>query len=346
MQIDQLLPPAVALDDENSVLKVIDQTLLPGQLRIIELRGAVEIRSAIAHLRVRGAPAIGIAAAYGLYLSLKNSKASNKRAFLKELQTYLKYLASARPTAVNLRWALERLKQAVIACPHEETTALKQALLNEARAIEAEDAASCRAIGEHGLTLLRAGDGLLTHCNAGHLATARYGTALAPIYLALEQGMLLHVYCDETRPLLQGARLTAFELMQAGAEVTLLCDNMAASLMAAGKINSVWVGADRIAKNGDTANKTGTLGLAVLARHFGLPFYVCAPQSTIDTATASGKKIIIEQRAPEEVTDFWYKERMTPAEVGVYNPAFDVTPAALISAIITEQGIYRPPYVF
>ena len=337
--MDKLLPPAVALDDDNSILKVIDQTLLPGQLRIIGLRAIEEVHEAISSLRVRGAPAIGIAAAYGLYLSLKDSPAAEKNAFLAQLHTDLEYLAACRPTAVNLRWAVERLRRAAVSCTDETVSGLKQALLAEARAIEAEDAAACRAIGEHGLTLLRDGDGLLTHCNAGHLATARYGTALAPIYCAIARGMKLKIYCDETRPLLQGARLTAFELMHAGADVTLLCDNMAASLMAQGRINSIWVGADRIAANGDTANKIGTLGLAVLARHFGLPFYVCAPSSTIDTATPEGSRIEIEQRAPQEVTELWYTERMAPAGVGVYNPAFDITPATLISAIITEKGI-------
>ncbi|MCL2496053.1 MAG: S-methyl-5-thioribose-1-phosphate isomerase [Clostridiales bacterium] len=346
MDIEKLLPPAVTLDDENSTLNIIDQTLLPGQLRICGLRTIEEIREAIGSLRVRGAPAIGIAAAYGLYLSMKNSPATHKSAFLAQTQTNLEYLAAARPTAVNLRWAVERLRRAAACYPHEAVEELQQALLKEARAIEAEDAAACRAIGEHGLPLLRDGDGLLTHCNAGHLATARRGTALSPIYCALEQGMQLKIYCDETRPLLQGARLTAFELMYAGADVTLLCDNMAAALMEQGRINSVWVGADRIAANGDAANKTGTLGLAILARHFALPFYICAPSSTVDAATPAGNRIEIEQRAPQEVTELWYAERMAPPGVGVYNPAFDVTPASLISAIITEKGIHRPPYKF
>jgi methylthioribose-1-phosphate isomerase len=297
-------------------------------------------------LRVRGAPAIGLAAAYGLYLAMRPSRAGDKRAFMAELTRQQSWLASARPTAVNLSWALARLRQAAQECPAQDTLVLEQVLLAEAQALAVEDAACCRAIGDYGLTLLREGDSLLTHCNAGRLASAAYGTALAPIYRALERGMRLRIYCGETRPLLQGARLTAFELQQAGAQVTLLCDNMAASLLAEGLISSVWVGADRVAANGDTANKTGTLALAVLARHFGVPFYVCAPLSSVDTASPSGARIEIEQRPAEEVTEMWFNERLAPPDIEVYNPAFDVTPAALISAIVTEQGIIYPPFSF
>jgi methylthioribose-1-phosphate isomerase len=297
-------------------------------------------------LRVRGAPAIGLAAAYGLYLAMRPSRAGDKRAFMVELTQQQSWLAAARPTAVNLSWALARLHQAAQAGPARDTQALKQLLLAEAQALTAEDAACCRAIGDYGLTLLQEGDSLLTHCNAGRLATAAYGTALAPLYRALERGMKLRVYCDETRPLLQGARLTAWELQQAGVEVTLLCDNMAASLLAAGRVSSVWVGADRVAANGDTANKIGTLAVAVLARHFGVPFYVCAPRSTIDAAAPTGAHIVIEQRPAQEVTEMWFTERLAPPHIAVYNPAFDVTPAALISAIVTEQGIIWPPYLF
>ncbi|MCL1817044.1 MAG: S-methyl-5-thioribose-1-phosphate isomerase [Clostridiales bacterium] len=328
------------------MLRIIDQTLLPGRLKIIGLQSVLEVYEAIGSLRVRGAPAIGIAAAYGLYLAMRSSKAVNKKSFMAELAGWRQYLSEARPTAVNLNWALARLERTAAISVEEDIAKLKQLLLREAQAIALEDAACCAAIGAFGLTLLNEGDVLLTHCNAGHLATAAYGTALAPIYCALEQGMRLKIFCDETRPLLQGARLTAYELMQAGANITLLCDNMAASLMAAGQITSIWVGADRIAANGDTANKTGTLNLAVLARHFGLPLYVCAPQSTIDPLMPTGKEIEIEQRQAMEVTEMWFKERMAPPGIAVYNPAFDITPAELISAIITDKGILRWPYCF
>jgi methylthioribose-1-phosphate isomerase len=344
--ITDCLPPAVTWDAAADRLNIIDQNLLPGRLHIISLTGVKQVQAAIRTLQVRGAPAIGIAAAYGLYLAMRSSRAADKCAFMAELVEQQQYLQSARPTAVNLSWALQRTAQAAVGCPSGDIAVLKHTLLVAAQAIAVEDAACCRAIGVHGLTLLKPGDGILTHCNAGHLATAAYGTALAPIYCALEQGIKLQVYCGETRPLLQGSRLTALELSRAGVEATLFCDNMAASLLATGKINSLWVGADRIAANGDTANKTGTLALAVLARHFGLPFYVCAPRSSIDPATPTGGNIMIEQRSPEEVTEMWFKERMAPAGIAVYNPAFDVTPAALISAIITDQGIVYPPYVF
>lgn len=345
MKIADLLPPSVRLDDAADKLIIIDQTQLPGRLIFRELTTLAEVYEAIYLLQVRGAPAIGIAAAYGLYLQMKKSTADCKAAFLHELAEAARYLNSARPTAVNLSWALQRLAKAAEAGP-DEPAALKEALHQEACAIQEEDAATCHAIGRHGLALIADGDGILTHCNAGHLATARYGTALAPLYLALEQGYRLKIYADETRPLLQGARLTAFELQLAGADVTLLCDNMAASLMALGRIQAVFVGADRIAANGDSANKTGTLGLAVLARHFAIPFYVCAPTSTLDSACPSGQNIVIEERPAREVTELMFKERLAPPAIAVYNPAFDVTPAALISAIITERGIHRPPYHF
>ncbi|MCL1975573.1 MAG: S-methyl-5-thioribose-1-phosphate isomerase [Firmicutes bacterium] len=320
-------------------LSIIDQTQLPGSLCIINLENAEQVYAAICNLQVRGAPAIGIAAAFGLYLAMRFSFAKDKATFLFELTQKQRYLCSSRPTAVNLSWALARLKQAVINCSTQNIETLKEVLLIEAQAIEKEDAACCRAIGLYGLSLLNDGDSLLTHCNAGHLATAAFGTALAPIYCGLEQGLELKVYCGETRPLLQGARLTAYELKNAGVDVTLLCDNMSASLMAAGKIDSVWVGADRIALNGDTANKTGTLALAVLAHYYNVPFYVCAPYSTLDTVASSGAEIVIEQREPAEVTEMWFKERIAPPDITVYNPAFDITPVELISAIITDQGI-------
>jgi methylthioribose-1-phosphate isomerase len=249
-------------------------------------------------------------------------------------------LAASRPTAVNLFWALDRMERAALA--HKEAPV--GALYKEALAIRDEDIAACRAIGEYGLALLCDGDGILTHCNAGRLAAVRYGTALAPVYAGLERGYRFKVYADETRPLLQGARLTAYELLAAGADVTLICDNMAATVMQKGLVQAVITGSDRIAANGDVCNKIGTSGLAVLAEYYGIPFYVCAPSSTVDFGTATGDGIPIEERSGDEVTEMWYSGRMAPAGVDVFNPAFDVTPNGLVSAIVTERGIARPPY--
>lgn len=327
---------AVRLTDDDRLL-ILDQTLLPQTVAERELTDCQSLIEAIRSLRVRGAPAIGIAAAYGTYI-LAKTDADPAR-----LLVQIEQIEQARPTAVNLSWALRRMRQVI---ESTDVTALLPALRAEAVAIDREDAAISQAIAESGFSLLRDGMGVLTHCNAGALATSELGTALAPLYLALQRGLRFTVYCDETRPLLQGARLTAWEMQQAGADTVLLCDNMAASLMAAGRIDCIFVGADRIAANGDTANKIGTLGLAVLAQHFRIPFYVCAPSSTLDPQTADGGGIVIEQRAPEEVCELWYRQRMAPQQIAVYNPAFDVTPADLISAIITEQGILRPPFRF
>lgn len=327
---------AVRLTDDDRLL-ILDQTLLPQTVAERELTDCQSLIEAIRSLRVRGAPAIGIAAAYGTYI-LAKTDADPAR-----LLVQIEQIEQARPTAVNLSWALRRMRQVI---ESTDVTALLPALRAEAVAIDREDAAISQAIAESGFSLLRDGMGVLTHCNAGALATSELGTALAPLYLALQRGLRFTVYCDETRPLLQGARLTAWEMQQAGADTVLLCDNMAASLMAAGRIDCIFVGADRIAANGDTANKIGTLGLAVLAQHFRIPFYVCAPSSTLDPQTADGSGIVIEQRAPEEVCELWYRQRMAPQQIAVYNPAFDVTPADLISAIITEQGILRPPFRF
>ena len=327
---------AVRLTDDDRLL-ILDQTLLPQTVAERELTDCQSLIEAIRSLRVRGAPAIGIAAAYGTYI-LAKTDADPAR-----LLAQIEQIEQARPTAVNLSWALRRMRQVI---ESTDVTALLPALRAEAVAIDREDAAISQAIAESGFSLLRDGMGVLTHCNAGALATSELGTALAPLYLALQRGLRFTVYCDETRPLLQGARLTAWEMQQAGADTVLLCDNMAASLMAAGRIDCIFVGADRIAANGDTANKIGTLGLAVLAQHFRIPFYVCAPSSTLDPQTADGSGIVIEQRAPEEVCELWYRQWMAPQQIAVYNPAFDVTPADLISAIITEQGILRPPFRF
>lgn len=342
----------VALADERDAIVIIDQTLLPGQTKLIDLKTGEEIWNAIYLLQVRGAPAIGVCAGFGIYILMKHSKASSEEEFLSELKKNKDYLNSSRPTAVNLSWALERMEQKVISFIEEEKRAGrsfdKEAVIkvmhDESEAIKAEDIDVCRRIGENGLTLLKKGDGILTHCNAGQLATCKYGTATAPIYLGHERGYDFHVYCDETRPLLQGARLTAYELHSAGIDTTLICDNMSASIMKAGKIQAIFVGCDRVAANGDAANKIGTSVVATVAKHYGIPFYVCAPTSTIDMNTPTGDDIVIEQRKPEEVTDMWYKERMAPEGVKVYNPAFDVTDNSLISGIVTEYGVLRAPY--
>ena len=329
---------AVQLDDEERLI-IIDQTRLPAKLVFMELDDKGALVDAIARLKVRGAPAIGIAAAYGVYVLARSYRDLEKNAFLSALDADISELRQVRPTAVNLAWALGRMEQVLRQHQQEEITGILAALKAEAVAIDTEDAAISRAIAAWGEPLISDGMGILTHCNAGWLATSELGTALAPLYLAHERGKHFSVYCDETRPLLQGARLTAYELLAAQIDTTLICDNMAASLMAAGKIDLIFVGADRIAANGDTANKIGTLSLAVNAAHFGVPFYVCAPSSTLDSATASGEQIIIEQRPAAEVTESWYQQPMAPAGVPVYNPAFDITPHQLISGLITESGI-------
>ncbi|MBE5824841.1 MAG: S-methyl-5-thioribose-1-phosphate isomerase [Butyrivibrio sp.] len=352
----------VALVDEDDAIEIIDQTLLPGRIEIIRLHTAKEIWDAIYLLQVRGAPAIGVTAGMGLYLLMKHSEAASYEEFMKELDEKSDYLNSSRPTAVNLSWALKRMKvhvekvysEMVIrdvnssASPEADFETVRAELVKEMREeagrIKAEDIDVCRRIGENGLTLIKDGDGLLTHCNAGQLATCKYGTATAPMYLAHEKGWNIKVYCDETRPLLQGARLTAFELHSAGIDTTLLCDNMSASLMKTGAINAIFVGCDRVAANGDAANKIGTSMVATVAKRYNVPFYVCAPTSTIDINTPTGDQINIEQRKPEEVTEMWYSERMAPEGVKVYNPAFDVTDNELITGIVTEYGVLRAPY--
>lgn len=334
----------VTLDDADSALVIIDQTKLPNKLEILRLHAQKEIWDAIYLLQVRGAPAIGVAAGYGAYLAAKAIDTEDYAVFEQEFTKAADYLNSSRPTAVNLSWALRRMKDVVIAGRGGAVAEAKQALLAEAKAIQQEDIDTCKRIGELGLSLVKPGDGILTHCNAGQLATSRYGTATAPMYLGHQQGYHFRIYCDETRPLLQGARLTSYELSSAGLDVTVLCDSMAASLMKQGKIQAVFTGCDRVAANGDSANKIGTMPLAIAAKHFGVPFYICAPSSTIDMDSKTGKDIKIEQRPAEEVTEMWYKERMAPKGIKVFNPAFDVTDAELITAIVTEKGILRAPY--
>jgi methylthioribose-1-phosphate isomerase len=317
---------------------------LPGRLELLHLSKIPDIWEAIKLLRVRGAPAIGVTAGFAAYLAAKMQTTEDVSAFEKQFDADVAYLASSRPTAVNLFWALGRMKNAErdAAKAGKNIAEIKQILLAEANAICAEDIRICKSIGEHALALLKPGMGLLTHCNAGRLATVEYGTATAAMYLGYERNYGFDIYCDETRPLLQGARLTAFELAAAGMHPTVLCDNMSASLMKTGKIHAVFTGCDRVAANGDSANKIGTSLLALAARRYGVPFYICAPSSTLDMQTPDGAGIVIEQRAPEEVTEMWYQERMAPEGVGVYNPAFDVTDADLITAIITEDGAIAP----
>jgi methylthioribose-1-phosphate isomerase len=334
----------VRLDDEAGVLVILDQTLLPGQTVFLRLSSQAEIWEAIRQLRVRGAPAIGMTAAYGAYLGLRGSKARTVDEMARELAGVKSYLATARPTAVNLFWALDRMEKRLAGLGSVTPAAAKAALRAEAEAIRAEDAQVCRSIGEHSLTLLQKGWGLLTHCNAGALATAGWGTATAPIYLGAERGYGFKVYADETRPLLQGARLTAWELSEAGIDVTLICDNMASVVMKAGRVQAVLVGCDRVAANGDTANKIGTSGVAIMAHHYGIPFYVHAPLSSLDLHCPSGAQIPIEERPAEEVTEKWYTVRMAPAGVKVFNPAFDVTDHDLVTAIVTERGVAFPPF--
>ncbi len=338
----------VSLIDEDDALEIIDQTKLPGSIEIIRLHTGEEIWNAIYLLQVRGAPAIGVTAGFGLYVLMKYSKAESYDEFMKELKEKSDYLNSSRPTAVNLSWALKRMEAHVVKIAEKigsfDREALITAMREESEKIKAEDIDVCRRIGENGLTLIKDGYGLLTHCNAGQLATCKYGTATAPMYLAHEKGYKIRVYCDETRPLLQGARLTAFELQSAGIDTTLLCDNMSASLMKTGAIDAIFVGCDRVAANGDAANKIGTSVVATVSKHYGIPFYVCAPTSTIDINTKTGDDINIEQRKPEEVTEMWYSERMAPDGVKVYNPAFDVTDHELITGIVTEYGVLRAPY--
>jgi methylthioribose-1-phosphate isomerase len=335
---------AVRWSAHGNAVDIIDQRRLPAELVRRELRTVADVCDAIATLAVRGAPAIGIAGAMGLVVGLRDRVSADRVGFIDAVGTLSRRIGAVRPTAVNLPWAMERMRRVADATPGSARTVL-DALTVEATRILDEDRAMCRRIGEHGLALFPEAPRVLTHCNAGALATGGIGTALAPIYLAAEQGRDVRVFADETRPLLQGSRLTAWELSQSGIPVTVLADNMAASLLRSGAVDLVIVGADRIAANGDVANKIGTYALALAARHHGIPFYVAAPWSTVDGATATGHEIEIEQRASEEVST-WCGTLMAPPEASVYNPAFDVTPAALITAIITDRGIERAPFDF
>jgi methylthioribose-1-phosphate isomerase len=326
-------------DSGTGFLTMIDQTLLPTSLQSIDCRDVETVWEAIKMLRVRGAPAIGIAAAYGLCVAMQGHLGSHGE-FATRFEESSKYLAESRPTAVNLFWALDRMRDRCARAAGEPAAVLDE-LLDEAKAIHEEDRRMCHAIGRHGAELLVDGQGVLTHCNAGGLATAEYGTALSVFFTAQDQGKSLRVYVDETRPLLQGARLTAWELTQRGIDTILICDSMAAQVMREGRVQAVVTGADRIAANGDSANKIGTYGLAVLANAHNIPFYIAAPSSTFDLTLENGDLIPIEERAAEEITH-GFGRQTAPDNVAVYNPAFDVTPAPLIRAIITERGRIEP----
>jgi methylthioribose-1-phosphate isomerase len=324
-------------------LYIIDQTLLPNEFCEIRLETKEDVYTAIKSLQVRGAPAIGIAGAYGMCVAAQPILSKQYSSFIAELKNDANYLNSSRPTAVNLSWAIKRIMKKVHSIRYKTPAEVYEAMVKEAVKIHKEDIAICQGIGLHGKSLIKNGYGILTHCNAGSLATSRLGTATAPMYMAAEDGVNFRVYADETRPLCQGSRLTAWELQRVGLYVTLICDNMAASVMSQGKINLVIVGTDRVAANGDAANKIGTLGVAILAKHFDIPFYVACPSSTFDPHTETGDHIVIEQRGGEEVCHFGEK-RTAPLNIRVENPAFDVTPHHLITGIITEKGIISPPY--
>ena len=341
MRSELPVPPTLRwIGEADGHLRLLDQTRLPLEEIEIDCRTPEVVWEAIKSLRVRGAPAIGVAAAYGVVLGVRSAIDQDRTEFEQRLREVCEYLATSRPTAVNLFWALERMQRVAEECP-DDAAGLADRLLAEARAIEDEDRAMCRAIGEQGSALIPPGAGVLTHCNAGSLATAGRGTALAVLFAAHDQGKQIHVYADETRPLLQGARLTAWELIRQGVPTTLICDSAAAQVMKEGRIAAVVVGADRIAANGDAANKIGTYSVAVLARAHGIPVYIAAPSSTFDLSLATGDAIPIEQRSEEEVVE-GFGRRTAPQGIAIYNPAFDVTPVELIAAIITERGVISP----
>lgn len=339
-----LLQEAVHLSEDGRRVVFLDQTALPGREVWREAEDCPGLCQAIRLLQVRGAPMIGICAGYGYYILARQASGLERGEFLTCMARHKRDLAAARPTAVNLSWALERMDRAARAAEGESVPETVERLARECLAIHREEIDRCERIARWGLTLLRPGDGVLTHCNAGPIAASGLGTALGPLLLGRREGYNLRVYADETRPLLQGARLTAWELERAGVDVTLICDNMASMVMKNGWVQACFVGCDRIAANGDAANKIGTSGVAVLARHYGIPFYVLGPTSTIDLSCPTGADIPIEERDRAEIREMWYRESMAPAGVKCYNPAFDVTDHSLISGIVTEKGICREPY--
>jgi methylthioribose-1-phosphate isomerase len=326
----------------DGAVRLLDQSRLPGSVAFLDCRDYREIARAIRELKVRGAPAIGVTAAMGVALGAQSVSAADYEGFSEAVLTICDHLAATRPTAVNLFWAIERMKRTLSTLRGQPVDRIKAVLREESQAILEEDIELCKTMGRHGAALVKDGQTILTHCNAGALATAGYGTALGVIRAAWEQGKKIQVIADETRPVLQGARLTVWELMQDHIPVTLITDNMAGALMRQGKIHLCIVGADRIAANGDVANKIGTYSVAVLAKAHGIPFYVAAPYSTIDLKTKSGMEIPIESRNPLEVTTIHGSPPVAPKDVAVYNPAFDVTPAELITGIVTERGVFKP----
>ena len=334
-------PKNIALTDDGSAVCIIDQTKLPGSLTTLTLSDREEFFEAIASLRVRGAPAIGIFAAFAISVL---SRGWGEEDFYSRLEEDTAFLVSSRPTAVDLACQAERMKRCAYAAAHLPLSVRVAALRSEAERIRQENAEMCLAIAEAGLSLLHEGDTVLTHCNAGPLATSEYGTGLGPLMLAAERGLDIRAFVDETRPLLQGARLTAWELQNAGIDCTLICDDMAALAMRQGRIRAVLAGCDRMAANGDAANKIGTSGAAILARHYGIPFYILLPSSTIDLACATGADIPIEERSGDEISTMWFERPMAPAGVKCWNPAFDVTDHTLITAIVTEKGVLYPPF--
>ncbi|OQB20338.1 MAG: Methylthioribose-1-phosphate isomerase [Firmicutes bacterium ADurb.Bin182] len=334
----------IRLSDDRKHVVIVDQTKLPNRLEYFNIETPRQLFDAIYELKVRGAPAIGICAAYGIFCLAQQISAEKYDEFYEEFKRIRVYIESSRPTAVNLGWALKRMESVVIENREKPIGKILGLLEKECLAIHEEDMAMCKSIAEHGLSLIKDGDGVLTHCNAGPLATSCYGTALGPLFLGREKGMRFRVYADETRPLLQGARLTAYELDKAGIDVTLICDNMASIVMKNGWVNACFVGCDRVAANGDTANKIGTSGVAVIAKYYGIPFYVFGPTSSIDMNCQTGADIKIELREPGEIKEKFFKEPIAPESVKCYNPAFDITDNSLISGIVTEKGICRPPY--
>ena len=331
----------IKINEDDLSVTILDQTRLPNHEEFLTLKTKEEMWKAIKLLQVRGAPAIGVFAGYAMAV-LAQSLQENET-FQQEFDEIADYLNTSRPTAVNLSWALNRMKKFVL--NHQmDIPSLKQELIQEAKKIDQENIEMSKKIAEYGVTLLHDGDGILTHCNAGYLACLGYGTATAPMYLAHKKGMNIHVYSDETRPLLQGARLTSYELFKAGIDVTSICDNMASIVMKEGKIQCVMVGCDRIVANGDFANKIGTSGVAILAKHYNIPFYTLGPSSTIDFNTKCGDDIHIELRDAEEIGSMWYQEPMILKDIKKYNPSFDVTDHSLLTAIVTEKGIVYPPF--
>lgn len=332
------------IEFKDNGIKIIDQTKLPLELEYICIKDIKSLRQAIRSMKIRGAPALGAAAGLGVYLSIKGSRATNFSEFEKELDETIKYIALSRPTARDLFWALERMRNVAIINKEKPIPYIKRLIFKEANRIIQEDKISCRNIGYYGARLIKDKDTILTICNAGILATVDYGTALGVIYRACQEGKAIRVFACETRPMLQGARLTTWELNKNGIDVTLVCDSMAATLMRQKKINKVITGADRIAANGDSANKIGTYNLAVLSHYHKIPFYIAAPASTFDLKINSGRDIPIEERPGQEVTELFFKRPIAAKNIKVFNPAFDVTPHHLITAIVTDKGIVKPPY--